>query len=80
MDPASTTSQASAQRTPLKTNTFEGGERVDVQNHFTCSWSSGFEVDEVIPEGDSTQLRLRRMSDRVVLPALFGENEVRRAS
>lgn len=59
---------------------FVSGERVDVQNNFTSTWSSGFEVDEVVPEGDSQHIRLRRLSDRAILPVLFPEVEVRRAS
>jgi hypothetical protein len=49
------------------------GTPVEVRNHFISSWSRGFEVAEVDRDG----YRLRRVSDRVVLPATFSPDEVR---
>ena len=50
------------------------GTDVEVRNHFCSSWSRGFEVAETTSRG----YRLRRQSDRYVLPAEFTANEVRR--
>ncbi len=51
------------------------GTHVEVRNRFCASWSRGFEVAEATGEG----YRLRRQSDRYVLPAEFRANEVRPA-
>ena len=50
------------------------GTRVQVRNRFTHNWSSGFEVAE---PGEGA-VRIRRLSDNVVLPLLFEPAEVRR--
>ena len=50
------------------------GTDVEVRNHFCSSWSRGFEVAETTNDG----YRLRRQSDRYVLPAEFTASEVRR--
>jgi len=50
------------------------GTDVEVRNRFCASWSRGFEVAETTNEG----YRLRRQSDRYVLPTEFTANEVRR--
>jgi hypothetical protein len=52
----------------------EIGADVEVRNRFCASWSRGFEVAETTSAG----YRLRRQSDRYVLPAEFRVNEVRR--
>jgi hypothetical protein len=49
------------------------GTQVEVHNRFCASWSRGFEVAETTRGG----YRLRRQSDRYVLPAEFVANEVR---
>jgi hypothetical protein len=51
------------------------GAHVEVRNRFCASWSRGFEVAETTGVG----YRLRRQSDRYVLPAEFTANEVRQA-
>jgi len=53
------------------------GTPVQVRNRFDRSWSSGFEVAEESTEGDVRTYRLRRRSDRAVLPAAFPPGEVR---
>jgi len=50
------------------------GTDVEVRNRFCATWSRGFEVAESTGDG----YRLRRQSDRYVLPAEFRANEVRR--
>jgi hypothetical protein len=52
------------------------GTDVEVRNRFCAAWSRGFEVAEATGDG----YRLRRQSDRYVLPAEFRANEVRRVS
>ncbi len=52
---------------------------IEVRNRFDGSWSHGFEVIEVIEavERDSgVRLRLRRLSDRTILPVLFSAEDV----
>ncbi len=61
--------RAATSRPPLNI-----GTDVEVRNHFCASWSRGFEVAETTSHG----YRLRRQSDRYVLPAEFTPNEVRR--
>jgi hypothetical protein len=50
------------------------GVRVEVRNDFDGSWTTGFEVAEVTPDG----LVLRRRSDGEVLPTEFPPDAVRR--
>ncbi len=49
------------------------GTRVAVRNRYQGSWSEGFEVVQLTVEG----YRLRRESDRYLLPAAFDANDVR---
>lgn len=50
---------------------------VEVRNRFDGSWSHGFEiVEQVTTEAGAPKLRLRRLSDGVVLPALFSADDV----
>jgi hypothetical protein len=49
------------------------GDQVEVHTTFDDSWSSGFEIAEVIPEG----YRLRRQSDGSLLPGYTSESDVR---
>lgn len=52
----------------------ECGDQVEVHTTFTDSWVSGFEIAEVIPEG----YRVRRRSDKSLLPGYTSESDVRR--
>lgn len=52
------------------------GERVEVQNRFDGSWSTGFEIAEVLGPQPRPHYRIRRLSDGAVLPRLFGDAEV----
>ena len=51
------------------------GERVEVRNRFDGRWSAGFEVEGAEPDGG---YRVRRVSDRSVLPVALTRDEVRR--
>jgi hypothetical protein len=53
------------------------GTPVEVQNRFTASWSRGFEVAEVVRDAVHPLYRLRRVSDRFILPDLFDQEAVR---
>ena len=52
------------------------GTPVEVRNRFDRRWISGFEVADANPE--EATYRVRRVSDRAVLPVAFGAGEVRR--
>ena len=52
------------------------GTPVEVRNRYDQRWISGFEVADVNLEEET--YRLRRVSDRAVLPVSFGAGEVRR--
>ena len=59
------------------TNHFARGASVAVRSSFEGSWCSGFEIAAVVREGDHVAgYRLRRLSDRTVLPAVFPASEV----
>ena len=49
------------------------GTRVEVRSRFDQRWARGFEVIERDDDG----YRLRRMSDRAVLPVSFGDDDIR---
>jgi hypothetical protein len=49
------------------------GARVEVRNRLDGTWARGFEIAEA-PAGG---YRLRRLSDRTLLPVVFGDDEVR---
>jgi anti-sigma B factor antagonist len=49
------------------------GDRVEVATRFTGTWATGFEVAAVTAAG----YRIRRLSDRTVLPIAFGHDDVR---
>jgi len=53
------------------------GAPVAVRTRFERSWARGFEVEDERFEGDAWMYRVRRRSDSVVLPASFGEAELR---
>ena len=55
--------------------TMSAGTKVDVRTTFDRTWARGFEVLEATPEG----YRLRRLSDGAALPAVFPDEDVRRA-
>jgi hypothetical protein len=50
---------------------------VEVRSRFDGAWAPGFEIAEILHLDDDPLLRLRRSSDGVVLPRLFGPEEVR---
>jgi hypothetical protein len=55
----------------------EPGHRVVVRSRFNASWSSGFEVEALVERSDGQlAYRLRRLSDRAVLPGLFAAEDV----
>jgi hypothetical protein len=65
---------------------FSGGELreagavhrgVEVQCRFGSRWVDGFEVCEVVVDGDALRYRVRRQSDGSVLPKLLEAGEVR---
>jgi hypothetical protein len=47
---------------------------VDVRNRYQGTWTRGFEVAEVTPDG----YRIRRLSDGSILGELFSRDDVRR--
>jgi hypothetical protein len=56
---------------------FERGTQVEVRNRFDESWASGFEIAEAKVETGEDVYLLRRVSDRVVLPADFFPTDLR---
>ena len=52
------------------------GQPVEVHTTFDDSWSPGFEIAEVMPEG----FRVRRMSDGSLLPGVTSSSDVRPCS
>ena len=59
----------------------EPGVAVDARSRFLGSWSSGFEVTEVVigPAGAGDyRYRLRRIADGALLPVLFSADEISR--
>jgi hypothetical protein len=56
-----------------QTDLLEAGTRVEVRSGYDRSWSKGFEVDSSGPNG----YRLRRRSDRTLLPTTFRASDVR---
>ena len=57
----------------------EHGTLVEVRSRFDGSWAGGFEVTRTARRGASLVYELRRLSDGAILPAGFGEQDVRRA-
>jgi hypothetical protein len=53
------------------------GTHVEVRSRFDERWARGFEVAEIVDEGEAARYKLRRRSDGSVLPALFVDDEVR---
>ena len=51
----------------------EPGTRVEVRSRFDQSWARGFEVAEHTERG----YRIKRLSDGVVLPTEFSDDDVR---
>ncbi|HVT75865.1 MAG TPA: hypothetical protein VHD87_02460 [Acidimicrobiales bacterium] len=50
---------------------------IEVRNRFDGSWSHGFEIVERLDvDGAAPRLRLRRLSDGHVLPALFSADDI----
>jgi hypothetical protein len=50
------------------------GVPIEVRSHFHGDWTNGFEIAETTPDG----FRLRRLSDRTVLPTEFPAHDIRR--
>ncbi len=50
------------------------GTSVEIRGHFRGEWSRGFEVAETTHDG----CRVRRLSDRYLLPVAFLDHDVRR--
>jgi hypothetical protein len=50
------------------------GTKVEVRDRFARAWRRGFEVAEPVDGG----YRIRRLSDRAILPVVFSPDEVRR--
>ena len=55
----------------------EPGTRVEVQSRFQQAWARGFEIAELVRDGDNFRYRVRRRSDGSLLPVLFSDHEVR---
>lgn len=56
----------------------EEGSRVEVRSTYDDRFSRGFEIVEVVADGDGPpRYRVRRRSDGFVLPALFDAEDVR---
>ena len=53
------------------------GTSVQVRNRFDRAWVSGFEVAERRQGAAGPRYRLRRQSDRILLPVAFTEGELR---
>ena len=51
----------------------DAGTRVEVRSRFDHSWSRGFEVEERTDAG----YRIKRVSDGMVLPTEFSDDDVR---
>ena len=54
----------------------DSGTPVEVRSRFDQQWVSGFEVAEPVEEPD-VGYRIRRRSDRSVLPIVFAPDDVR---
>jgi hypothetical protein len=52
----------------------EPGTRVEVRSRFDAAWSHGFEVVDATESG----YRIRRLSDRMILPVEFVFDDVRK--
>jgi hypothetical protein len=52
------------------------GSAIAVWSSFEGSWSSGFEIAEVLQTSEGPRVRVRRVSDGAVLPALFAADQV----
>jgi hypothetical protein len=53
------------------------GTRIEVRARFDQRWARGFEVAEIVDEGEAARYRVRRRSDGSVLPTLFDDDDVR---
>lgn len=50
---------------------------MEVRSRFDHAWARGFEVAEQVAADQGLRYRVRRRSDGSVLPALFGDDELR---
>ena len=56
----------------------ESGSRVEVRTRYEDQFSRGFEIVDVVANGNGPpEYRVRRRSDGFVLPALFEADDVR---
>ncbi|KAA0234051.1 MAG: hypothetical protein JJLCMIEE_00926 [Acidimicrobiales bacterium] len=54
------------------------GEQVEIRCSFDGSWTSGFEIAEVLAtDGSGHKLQIKRVSDGEILPSLFPPDVVR---
>lgn len=61
----------------MPTDVVNQGTWVEVRSRFDQRWARGFEVGEIIEADDRASYRIRRRSDGYLLPASFGDNEIR---
>jgi hypothetical protein len=59
----------------FKEKSMRVGQPVEVHTKFDDSWSTGFEIAEVVTEG----YKVRRQSDGSLLPGVTGEADLRPA-
>jgi hypothetical protein len=52
------------------------GTSIVVQSRFDGAWCRGFELAEVVETEEQARVRVRRVSDGVILPALFAPDEI----
>ena len=57
-----------------RVESLEAGMRVEVRRRFDQHWARGFEIADVTDKG----YRVRRLSDGIVLPTEFSDEDVRR--
>ena len=62
---------------PTDDQWIRSGDLVEVQNRLTGTWSTGFEVAEVVADAPDRHYVIRRCSDGDVLPAIFDGEVVR---
>lgn len=55
------------------------GEAVHVWNDYLGRWTSGFQVQDVVTASGSVEYRVRRHSDKALLPTHFSATALRRA-
>jgi hypothetical protein len=62
---------------PMPSRLFALGAQVVVRSSFEGSWCSGYEIADIVRDDDGVAgYRLRRASDRSVLPAVFPVTDI----